>query len=90
MPTACSHRRFFSWLPVLRYKANVSCSAEPRGFCGDQRFFPDSEKKPQVFRNPGGSPALQNETHPFFPRVFHSLSRARQIFDDVTKVPQIA
>src|SRR6202158_2172195 len=43
------------------HMATVFCSAGPRRFCGDLRFFADSEKKPQVFRNPGGSPALQNE-----------------------------
>src|SRR6185436_17613525 len=36
------------------------CSAEPRGLCGDPRIFDDLTKVPQVFRNPGGSPALQN------------------------------
>jgi hypothetical protein len=29
--------------------------------CGDPRIFDDLTKVPQVFRNPGGSPALQNE-----------------------------
>jgi hypothetical protein len=38
-----------------------SCSAGPRGLCGDPRIFDDLTKVPQVFRNPGGSPALQNE-----------------------------
>ena len=37
------------------------CSAEPRGLCGDPRIFDDLKKVPQVFRNPGGSPAQQNE-----------------------------
>src|SRR5205085_804747 len=37
------------------------CSAEPRGLCGDPRIFDDLAKVPQVFRNPGGSPALQNK-----------------------------
>ena len=42
-------------------KCFVICSAEPRGFCGDPRIFGDLTKVPQVFRNPGGSPALQDE-----------------------------
>jgi hypothetical protein len=29
---------------------------------GDPRIFDDLTKLPQVFRKPGGSPALQNET----------------------------
>src|ERR1700687_1671400 len=37
------------------------CSAGPRGLCGDPRIFDDLTKVPQVFRNPGGSPALPNE-----------------------------
>ena len=32
----------------------------PRGLCGDPRIFDDLTKVPQVFRNPGGRPALQN------------------------------
>src|SRR5204863_6291182 len=35
------------------------CSAEPRGLCEDPRIFDDRTKVPQVFRNPGGSPAQQ-------------------------------
>jgi hypothetical protein len=30
----------------------------PRGLCGDLRVCGDLTKVPQVFRNPGGSPAL--------------------------------
>jgi hypothetical protein len=41
-------------------KCLLICSAGPRGLCGDPRFFDDLTKVPQVFRNPGGSPALQN------------------------------
>ena len=41
----------------------VICSAGPRGLCGDPRIFGDLSKVPQVFRNPGGSPALQNEIY---------------------------
>ena len=29
--------------------------------CGDPRIFDDRTKVPQVFRNPGSSPALQND-----------------------------
>ena len=29
--------------------------------CGDPRIFDDLTKVPQVFRNPGGSPALQTK-----------------------------
>src|SRR5881394_1878796 len=36
------------------------CSAGPRGLCGDPRIFDHLTKVPQVFRNPGGSPALQS------------------------------
>jgi hypothetical protein len=42
-------------------KRFLICSAEPRGLCGDPRIFEDLTKVPQVFRNPSGSPALQNE-----------------------------
>src|SRR5438045_7528990 len=42
-------------------KCPFICSAEPRGLCGDPRIFDDLTKLPQVFRHPGGSPALQNE-----------------------------
>jgi hypothetical protein len=31
------------------------------GTTADRRVFVDLKKVPQVFRNPGGSPALQNE-----------------------------
>jgi hypothetical protein len=34
---------------------------EPRGLCGDPRIFADRKKVPQVFRNRGGSPALQDQ-----------------------------
>ena len=37
------------------------CSAEPRGLCADPRIFDDLTKVSQVFRNHGGSPALQKE-----------------------------
>src|ERR1700687_6463630 len=43
-------------------KRSLTCSAGPRGLCGDPRIFDDLKKVPQVFRNPGGSPALQNES----------------------------
>src|SRR4029077_13273316 len=42
-------------------KCLLICSAVPRGLCGDPRIFDDLKKMPQVFRNPGGSPALQND-----------------------------
>jgi len=42
-------------------KCFLVCSAGPRGLCGDPRIFDDLTKVPQVSRNPGGSPALQNE-----------------------------
>ena len=37
------------------------CSAGPRGLCGAPRILDDLTKVPQVFRKPGGSPALRNE-----------------------------
>src|SRR3984893_5545450 len=46
------------------------CSAGPRGLCGDPRIFDDLTKVPQVFRDPGGSPALQNE-RPIRRRLFY-------------------
>src|SRR5437868_1178163 len=48
-------------------KGFLVCSAGPRGLCGDPRIFDDRTKVPQVFRNPGGSPALQNKKR-FFKR----------------------
>jgi hypothetical protein len=49
-------------LEASRHAINrfLICSAGPRGLCGDPRIFDDLTKVPQVFRNPGGSPALQN------------------------------
>jgi hypothetical protein len=40
--------------------------------CGDPRIFDDLTKVPQVFRNPGGSPALQNERHIRCHELLHS------------------
>jgi hypothetical protein len=41
---------------------------------GPAVFFADSEKKPQVFRNPGGSPALQKrKTYPLQPAIAQAI-----------------
>jgi hypothetical protein len=58
---------------VARRNAIKCCSAEPRGLCGDPRIFDDLTKVPQVFRNPGGSPALQNERHIRWHELLHGL-----------------
>jgi hypothetical protein len=45
--------------------------------CGDPRIFDDLTKLPQIFRNPGGSPALQNETPIRCITIFSPLANAR-------------
>jgi hypothetical protein len=50
-------------------KGFLICSAGPRGLCGDPRIFGDLTKLPQVFRNPGGSPALQTKKTYWLARV---------------------
>jgi hypothetical protein len=47
--------------------------------CGDPRIFDELTKVPQVFRNPGGSPALQNE------RPIRCRSNRSRIDDHITE-----
>jgi hypothetical protein len=56
------------------------CSAESRGLCADPRIFDDLTKVPQVFRNPGGSPALQKE------RSIVDTTRCTAIFSQLLTV----